>query len=242
MQRETNIFDIYADFYGDVKPRPYDYFFINFIKSNKTKYACLLDVGGGQGTFACLVKNRFPEISVTVVDPSQKLLDIIKDDKIIKINGNLPYDLNVDSNFDYIHIKEVFHHIVGSTINESRELTRVSLRNIWKILNDDGFIMIHELFYDGYLFPTLPRMLIFYLLSLQNTVRFRIPVKEFLMDLKVCFYTREEFNSLLTECGFKLINYHVEYWGETWKKNILFLKDWGRMLFIAKKIESKPIL
>ena len=135
-----------------------------------------------------------------------------------------------------IIIKEVFHHIVGPSINESKELLRDSLFAIKEILKNDGFLLIHELFYESYLIPTLSRTLIFYLLALQNKFGIKVPAEEFLMGLSVCFYTRPEFESILNDCGFKIINYHEEYFGNTFKKKFLFLQNWGRMLFISKKV------
>ena len=232
---DSNIFDKYADFYGNVKPQLYDFYFVDFIKKTKKPGLTLIDVGGGSGAFARLVKDNCPDIDVTVVDPSKELLNNINDERIKKIYGKLPDQQFLDSSFDYIHVKEVFHHIVGPSINESKELLRDSLFAIKEILKNDGFLLIHELFYESYLIPTLSRTLIFYLLALQNKFGIKVPAEEFLMGLSVCFYTRQEFESILNDCGFKIINYHEEYFGNTFKKRFLFLQNWGRMLFISKK-------
>ena len=70
---DINIFDIYADLYGNVETYFYDYYFINFIRKTKKQEPDLLDVGGGSGTFAKLVKDTFLDINVTIVDPSNEL-------------------------------------------------------------------------------------------------------------------------------------------------------------------------
>ncbi len=233
---DSNIFDKYADFYGNVKPQHYDRYFVDFIKKTKKPGSKFIDIGGGSGAFARLVKDNCLDIDVTVVDPTKKLLNNINDERIKKICGKLPDQLFLDSSFDYIHVKEVFHHIVGPSINESKELLRDSLFAIKAILKNDGFLLIHELFYESYLIPTLSRTLIFYLLALQNEFGIKVPAKEFLMGLSVCFYTRPEFESILNDCGFKTIDFHEEYWGNTFKKRFLFLQNWGRMLFIVKKV------
>lgn len=229
--KQQDFFDENADFYGNVKPQSYDYYFVNFIK--KAKGSCLLDIGGGSGTFAKLVKDNCPDIDVTIVDQSEKILSKVNDERIKMVYGKLPRQISLNSGFDYICVKDLFHHVVGASINESKELLRESLFNIKGLLNKDGYLLIHEIFYESYLIPTMSRTLIFYLLALQNKCGFKIPAKEFLMDLMVCFYTRSEFKSILNECGFKIIGTHEEYWSSTFKKRALFLRDWGRMLFIV---------
>lgn len=233
---DINIFDKYADFYSNVKVYPYDYYFLNFIRKTKKQGSNLVDIGGGVGTFARLVKDNCPDINVTVVDPSRKLLNKINDERIKKIYGKLPNQIFLDSSFDYIYVKEVFHHIVGSSINKSKKLFKKSLFTIREFLKDDGFLLIHELFYESYLIPTLSRILIFCLFTLQNSLKIKVPAKEFLMGLKVCFYTRSEFKSILNGCGFKIIDFYEEFWSNNLKKKALFLRNWGRMLFIVKKV------
>ena len=190
---DINVFDEYAEFYGCNVVRDYDYFFIDFIKENKK--ASLLDVGGGSGTFASLTKDSYPKMDVVVIDPSQTLLDRISDERIRKYYGRLPDKLylNEGVTFDYIHIKEVLHHIVGTSVSESMGLIRESLINLRKYLKDDGFIFIHELFYESILIPPLSRDFIFYISKLQNNSNLKFLPKEFLMGLVVCFYTRDEF-------------------------------------------------
>ena len=81
---DNNIFDTYADFYGNVKIRPYDYYFINFINKTKKLESKLVDIGGGSATFARAVNDTCMDIDVTVIDPSKKLLNEINDERIKK--------------------------------------------------------------------------------------------------------------------------------------------------------------
>ncbi len=236
MDYEPTFFDTNIGFYGRTKPRWHDYYFLNFI-NNSVKKSSVLDVGGGAGVFSSLVKNNHPYLDVTIVDPSQVLLEEISDTRINKTNGMLPNDLGLDVNstFGYIHLSEVFHHLVGSTIYESKDLTKESLLVLREYLDDDGFLMIHEIFFEGYLFPTLPRSFIFYLLKAQNNLKIRIPIKDFLLGLQVCFYTRDEFSTLLKLCGFRINNFSVNCRSSSWMKTMGFIKEWGSMVFIAQK-------
>jgi len=177
-------------------------------------------------------------LDITVVDPSQVLLNRIPNIGINKVRGNLPDNLGLDSNlrFGYIHLREVLHHVVGHNVEDSRELVAKSLRALSSHLDDNGYIMIHEIFYEGYIIPPLSRTLIFYLLDIQQNIKIPINSKEFLKGLRVCFYTRDEFKSLLASCGYKLMEYKIEYWANNWKKNALLINNWGRMMYIAKKL------
>ncbi len=232
-----SFFDKNVNRYGRVSPAPedYDFYFLDFIKTKRNQILNLLDIGGGSGTFAKLIANGCPDIDVTVLDPSEKLLSKIDDTRIRKVKGELPNRIPLDSKFDYVHVKEVFHHITGSSIKSSKELLRKSLVTVKEYLNDDGFLLVHELFLESYLISSLSRALIFYLLTLQNKLRIKIPVREFLMDLEVCFYTRSEFKSILDDCGFKIVGYHEEDWADNLRKRVLLLKNWGRMLFVLEK-------
>lgn len=227
-------FGKHADFYGNIKPQIYDYYFINFIEKKRMSNQ-LIDIGGGSGTFAKLVCENCPLVEVTVLDPSRVLLNKIKDNRIKSLQGKLPDDISLGSNYDFVHVKEVFHHIVASSIDESKELLKESLFKVKSLLRDDGYLLIHELFYESYWIPTFSRTLIFHLLSLQNNLRFKIPAKEFLIGLKVIFYTRAEFSSILRECGFKIHTFRKIEWNHGFKTKLLLLKNWGRMLFIAEK-------
>jgi 2-polyprenyl-3-methyl-5-hydroxy-6-metoxy-1,4-benzoquinol methylase len=231
-----DFFDKNVEFYGGGQARDYDLFFVTFIKSFKGK--TLLDIGGGAGAFAALVKQHLPDIEVTVVDPSQALLEKIGDKTIKKINGDLPNNLNLteDREFDVIHVKEVLHHVVDNSVSASKKLLTESLQTIANHLADNGHLMIHEPYYESYFIPPLTRNLIFYLLRVQNSLRVRIPISGFLKDLQVCFYTRDELLEELTKNGFCILEHSELPFASNFTKKAGLLKKWGRVLIIAKKV------
>src|SRR5665647_537191 len=102
-----DFFDRNVEFYGKRQVYDYDLFFVTHVQSLKVK--TLLDIGGGSGTFADSVKQHLPDVGVTVVDPSQALLDKIGNQTIEKINGKLPNNLNLTTGreFDIIHVRAV---------------------------------------------------------------------------------------------------------------------------------------
>ena len=226
-------FDKNDDFYGCLEPQKYDYFFIDFI-SEHSKKCNLLDIGGGGGCFTKMCKERFQETNLCIVDPSRSLLNKQRLDGVKLVIGKLPNELNITEKFDYIHIKEVLHHITGASIAESKKLLVDSLLNSLSLLNKDGTLLIHELFYESYLIPTFTRTMIFYVLKLQNLLRIKIPVKEFMQGLDVCFYTRSELKKTFNDLGFEIVDYYEEDWGNSKLTKMMLLNNWGRMCFVLQ--------
>ena len=237
MAEERTVFELHSDFYGNNNTVPYDYYFINQMKLLKTRQTRLLDVGGGSGTFAASVKEEIPQSEVTIIDPTQTLLDMITDPRIKKIKGNLPHNLNLQDAtfFDFICVKEVLHHLTNSSVAGSKKLTIESLLELRDHLEDDGYLLIHELYYESPLLDTATRTMIFYALAVQNFLNIKLPSKEFLLGLEVCFYTRRELVNMVRRCGFEVVHSFDEPWGNSPKKYALLLKDWGRILLIARK-------
>ncbi len=207
MAESTDFFEKHADFYHRGVTE-FDYFFINFVNDNKKNKSSLLDIGGGSGSFSKLVIQNCPGINnVTILDPSAKLLSKIDDNlHIKKVVGSLPDEVPINSTFDFIQISNVLHHITGKTGGGTKLLLKKSLSSIKDLLNEDGFLLLQENFYEGYLIPTLPRSLIFYLLSIQNKLNVKVPVDGFILGLEAYFYTRDELRSELEDCGFEIIH------------------------------------
>lgn len=235
--QQDEFFDKNSNFYGALSPKKYDYFFLNFIKKYGDNCS-ILDIGGGGGCFTRLCKESLKNVNVCVVDPSPKLLQKQNLDGINLVVGKLPDELNITEKFDYIHLKEVLHHVTGSSIDETKNLLKSSLVNSVKHLDDDGYLLIHELFYESYLIPTFTRTTIFYLLNLQNSLNFTLPSRHFLKGLSVCFYTRDELQSVFNDIGLEVVDYYEEKWNDTQMKNlkkISFIKNWGRMVFVLRR-------
>lgn len=231
-------FDKHHNFYGALKPHNYDYFFINFI--DKKNNGCnLLDVGGGGGCFTKLCHESLEDATLSIVDPSKELLQKQELKGIKAFVGKLPNDINIKQKYNYIHIKEVLHHVTSSSPRKSKDLFVLSLTNLKKNnLNNNGYILIHELFYESYLVPTFTRTMLFYLLKLQNILHIKIPIDEFLMGLDVCFYTRSELKSIFKDNGFEIVDYYEENWENNVQKKLMLLKNWGRMCFVIQNAEE----
>ncbi|EKQ54509.1 MAG: methylase involved in ubiquinone/menaquinone biosynthesis [Methanobacterium sp. Maddingley MBC34] len=233
-------FDKNVEIYSSSILTNYQTAFIKFIKKNYNNNQKLIDIGGGSGHFAYSVLENCPDIHVAVIDPSLKLLEKV-DPRIEKKFGQLP-QIDLGDKFDYIHMSSVLHHIVGPSINKSQDLALESLENINELLNPNGFFFLQDLFYEGYVIPSIPRSIIFYICAF-NKKGFKLPLKDFVEDLEVCFYTRKELTSMLKRSGFKIIKKWENDYTNTlskeknrsYKRKMILLKKWGNVAYLVKK-------
>ena len=230
-------FDQNIKFYANMKFHKSDQFFLSFIRMDKRKNKKFLDIGGGSGIFVQTLLGNLNDIEISIVDPSEKMLEMVNDKRIKKYHGQLPNPLNIplSQNFDYILLRQVLHHITGKTIKNSRQNVSESLKTIKEILDAKGFLLIHEIYFESYIIPSFSRTIIFYLLKFQKKVKIHFLPKEFLPGLGVCFYTRKELKEILSYSDFQLIDSYDVSFANTMKKKCLLLKNWGRLLLIAQK-------
>jgi len=231
-------FDNHIDIYGNLdctnKYGSRDTFFVEFITKNTRK--SILDIGCSTGSFISCLNYFGLDMEITALDPSKNALDRINFQNVIKIQGHLPYRVPANSKYSYIHIQDVLHHVTGNSVNESKKMVVDSLKTLRNILTDDGFILLGDLFYESYIFPTFTRSTIKTMLNFQNKFGMKVPFKEFIDGLDVCFYTRDEFRSMIQECNLEIVDYREWYWdNKKYKKQTLLIKRWGYMCFIIKK-------
>lgn len=138
---------------------------IKFIKKHPA-HTTFLDVGAGTGRVASMVKQNFPDMHVTALEPSIALLSMLENQSIRKVVGKIP-DLNLDANesFSFIYISHVLHHLVGETIRESHNIGKESLLLLRDHLDDTGFLIIQEELWETHIIPNATRTLAFFLLT-----------------------------------------------------------------------------
>jgi SAM-dependent methyltransferase len=244
---------LYADsgYTSNREPPAWDVDFIEFMRKNSSGRT-LLDVGAGSGLFSSLVKVNIPEMQVTALDPSVNLLNLIGDQSIRKVVGKMP-ELNLDpqERFSFIHVSNVLHHLVGKTINESRNLLKESLLELRAHLDDSGFLMILEETWETYIVPTASRTLAFLLLSTANKLDLTVPRffshyhEEGFKGLIVCMYTASELENMLKNCGFTVAESKAHYYPfygakrlsarENRFKRVTLLKRWAQTEFLCEK-------
>ncbi len=236
MKEETffdNNYDVYDQNLGE-----YDDLFVNFLQNNIiSDLPTLLDVGDGSGGFSKLALETIPRMECTVLDHSITLFNRFNNDHINKIYGKLSYDAEIKEKYDFINIKNVLHHITSQSVKESK-MFKDTLKILYNALNEDGFLLIHEIFYEGYLIHELPSHLIFYLLKLQNSLKVKLPSKHFLFGLNVFFYTSATETSIID-----MANMVNEFTSNTEEMFFVPRRDWDVKTRLISSIEkAKDIL
>lgn len=196
-------------------PSPREAFLIEFIAQNPRK--SILDVGCSIGRFIGYLNNLELNMEVTALDPSKRALD-------------------------RINIENVLHHMADDSIEGSKKMVIDSLKTLTNILTN-GFILLVDMFYESYLFPTFTRNVIKTLLNFQNKYHVKISLKDFIYGLDVCFYTREEFRTIFLECNLEIVDYHEWHWNDKKSmKHISLINNWGNICFILKKAPNSTFV
>lgn len=103
----------------------------------------VLDVGGGTGTIANYFSHGVK--SITVLDPSKKMLAKIQSEKIGKVAGaaqQIPFN---DNAFDLVYCVDSFHHFTNGYKKQGwREITDVCIRELLRVLKRDGTLVVIE--------------------------------------------------------------------------------------------------
>ncbi len=182
---------------------------INHIKKNQNKNMLkILDFGCGDGAFIkCLLNDGIDatffgtDVSHIMINMAKQNISNSKVELFVADGFKLP--LKPEVKFDLIHADSVLHHIIGNTRKKSKRLVKELLKELSNRLDENGCLVIEELYYDSYLFPNLTSSLIFYGLKLINFIRLDINkiLKEFSRGLEVNFFCNEELSDLLKKYG-----------------------------------------
>ena len=105
------------------------------IAETNTDKPNILDIGAGTGLLSSFILEKFPDANMTLIDLSEKMLDVAKDR--FKANPNITYMIDdytkykFDKKYDVIISSLSIHHLTG---DEKRQL----YHNIYSGLNENG--------------------------------------------------------------------------------------------------------
>lgn len=170
-----NLFDILASLYEKL-PLSAERSFRKIEEIGDFKNSdVIIDIGGGTGRIAKFLANKVK--SITVIDPSQKMIKLCKKHSgfscILGEGENLPFENN---SIDKVILVDAFHHI-RQQVKAIQEITRV--------LKKGGLAIIEEF----------------------NPSTFGgkfIKITENIFGFKSVFYKPSELEKLFLDCGFKV--------------------------------------
>lgn len=131
-QKFDNVIPLLIPFYSEI----YN-ILIDSIPFYKNTPITVLDIGCGTGTFAKIIKEKFPYAKITCLDFAKNMIDVAKE-KLNNFSGDVNFlvgdfnDLKIKNEYDVIVSSFALHHI--QTDEEKKKL----YRNIHFALRDKG--------------------------------------------------------------------------------------------------------
>ena len=212
---------------------------VDLIKTNYVKRGTrFLDLGCGDGTLIKSANSLFVDFQFTGTDVSIEMIKTARDnlrginvDFIVCDGFNLP--IKNEIKFDFIHSAYVLHHLIGPTKGKSLELVSKLLRILAQSLSDKGILIIHEVYYDSYIIPSLTSTLIFYILKFLNLLNLDMSpiIREFQPGLEVNFLHTAQLKRLLEDLGGKVQMFGKDLWIIPMLRRMLLLKEQGSVTF-----------
>lgn len=130
----------------------------------------VLDIGGGNGNFADVMIEKYPNVTVTILDNSEYLLSLnTKNERKKLLLGSATRldEVLSTQKFDLITFNWVLHHLVMSTRKSSLKTIQDALKSASKYVNSNGYISIIENLYNGIAIDQYPSKFIFNLTSIK---------------------------------------------------------------------------
>lgn len=228
----------------------YDNLYANVIEEmSHKKYLAILDIGGGAGFFARWIKEKIwkerkniLQIKITVIDSVRYDVWDIEDECIEYIQCDA---VSVDSvleneSYDYIFCNMFVHHLVGKNFQESDKIRRKVFNNLYKVLKNNGKLLIADNVNNGFLFDESSSRILFTVTTCRN-----LHVKKILFSLGahsagvgVCMLSQRMWERLLKETGFVIEEMRLTE-PRPWKiikKILLMNREYReRVLFVTGK-------
>lgn len=210
IKKEKNILELFGnqDYILDELEKVFKFY-------NKKLYGNILDVGCSLGgmLYSLYNSNKFDyvagiDIDSTAVDMAKeyKRIHNISDEELFIDIGSifeLPFP---DKKFDFIIMKDVGEHL------ENKENLELSLRELKRILKDDGYIFVET---PNYLFPFEAHLEIFIFpyFATKNNTKFLAKIRgkdsNFIDHLN--FTTPNMFEKIFNNLNFKYFNAYEDY-------------------------------
>jgi len=211
-----------------------DHEILNFIKKVKKNGLKVLEVGGGSGY---ILDHIAREESTATLCNCEIAAGAYKD----QVNGNisliestalhLPFKSDT---FDVVIIKNLLHHIVGSTRRQSRENARKAVQELIRVTKTGGHVIVVEIYNDYRLFADL----LFYITVVFSRLGLTIRALDLDKYVIISFLTSREILGFLAGEGAAttetILSKSMRI-NQSWKfKVTLLMANTGRVFAISK--------
>jgi ubiquinone/menaquinone biosynthesis C-methylase UbiE len=201
----------------------------------------ILDIGGASGHYAMELYNYLAEKKrkITVLDSAkyETWERYSKEIEFIEESVDNIENLFSENTFDIVFANRVFHHLVRGTWKETIDGIKKTTREIYQIVNNDGWLCITDHFYNGMMYDKSSSRIIYGLTScpLSAVVKMCKKLGAESAGVGVCFLSRKTWITYLEDAGFK-----IEKINENKKE--LKLKLYKKILLCSKKITLDNII
>ncbi|WP_067516819.1 class I SAM-dependent methyltransferase [Endozoicomonas ascidiicola] len=207
-----------------------------FIKSPENLH--LLDVGGGNGSYADRFLEHYAGSQVTIVEPDEAMLGKNNVHPNKHLRHGIFQKFNNSETFDLIQFNWVLHHFVTSGYSSTHQLQRQGLLDAYDMLAPGGLIIIFENFYEGKNDSNTPGKHIFHLTASKWLKKLTRRLGANTAGVGVCFNSAYHWQQQLQDVGFEVVHTsHCYNFGNLslWKKCLLGIKRQRVGLLVGQK-------
>ncbi|MFH1240120.1 MAG: class I SAM-dependent methyltransferase [Candidatus Diapherotrites archaeon] len=178
--------------------------FLPFLETAFKGNERVLDVGCGSGYLLGSIKKRYPKTKLYGIDLTEKLINEAKKRQNPEINFqkgdvlNLPFENN---SFDVVIFKDLLHHIVRDTQEDSKKVAVKALKEIKRVAKPKAYLM----FYEEVMGSKFTSKLIFNVTKICFKWNISIPFLYVHKYIIVSFLTEKELEEMLSGIGAKFI-------------------------------------
>ena len=179
--------------------------FLGFLEIAFNGAERVLDVGCGSGYLLASIKKRYPKTKLFGIDLTEKLINEAKKRQNSEINFqtgdvlSLPFENN---SFDILIFKDLLHHIVRDTQDESKKAAFQALKEMERVAKKGAYLM----FYEEVMGSEFTSKLIFKITKICLKLNISIPFLYVHKYVIVSFLTENELEEMLSDIGTKLID------------------------------------
>ena len=213
---------------------------MNYLKKlEPAKRKKILDFGCGDGYFIKKMIENGLEGEFYGSDLSPSMINLAKKefrDKDVNlfVADGFKLPLKIDTNFDIIHIDGVLHHIIGKTRQESIAKVEKIIDKLTKTLSENGSLIVEEVDFVSYIFPSITSIFVFYFLKLFNFFNMDLSKisDEIRPGLEVNFFNDQQLKKLLEKYG-NVQQIRKKMKKMKWKR-LFLLKEQGNISYVVR--------
>ena len=229
--------DLYAAYekYNLEHYKVYKKYLKEFISKDNLK---MVDVGGGSGNFARMVKTYFAKnatnVSMTLVDycdyPEWERVEGIN---FVKMSAHEYISGLEDESVDILFLNAILHHLTFDTYRQTRSSQRELLELSYAKLKQGGILCMRENYSEIPLVGNLTTPIIYYLTSSRLSIIEKMARRfgSTSAGVGVCFLSPKVWQKTFTKIGFTIIDATIFPWW--W--SVPYLIRSNRVAFVLKK-------